>query len=101
MARGHQKEKSQLRNQKNKAAQKKKTDGKAAAGAGLQLQCTICLAQFSYPKKPVMLQEHINSKHSKSTLKDCFSDLRSADLRRKRHTTSSVSYTHLTLPTIA
>jgi len=74
MARGQQKIQSQQKNLKRQQAKAKSNapHAKESAQKALTLQCKICLAQFQNTKKASMLQDHVDSKHAKNSLKECF-----------------------------
>jgi hypothetical protein len=70
---------------KSKTARDRKaaTDAKANNGSQLKVNqdsmsivCEICLTQFMRTRKPVILLQHVESKHPKNKPEDCFASLR-------------------------
>ncbi|TYJ56715.1 hypothetical protein B9479_002646 [Cryptococcus floricola] len=65
-----------------KAQQKRDRNAKDAKGAGasqlktnaasLTIQCDVCKATFQGTSKIPVLQQHVDSKHPKSTVAACF-----------------------------
>jgi Zinc-binding len=70
---------------KSKTARDRKAAKDAKANKGSQLKvnqesmsivCEICRTQFMCTSKPVILMQHVESKHPKNKPEECFSSLK-------------------------
>ncbi|TXT13670.1 hypothetical protein VHUM_01037 [Vanrija humicola] len=55
-----------------KNAKKGPTSQLASNAAALSIQCDVCKQAFQGTSKQPLLQQHVDSKHAKSTFAQCF-----------------------------
>jgi len=67
-------------NTQGKGKEKEKVGGGGAAGikerkgGGDKVMCTVCRSEFNAKAARKQLQDHVDSKHSKLSIKECFPD---------------------------